>query len=768
MRTMWETRRLEFITLFIFILLVSTSLFILYSSYENYALLESVNMEKAFVHKVIMFISSFILFLSLLIVFFKRDYFFLERSDNGEALENLLNEIKHSSDASKMNQFKQMLKDKNHTEIYPLISNMINELQESKRLADEANESKSLFLSNISHEIGTPINGIVGFTKILGSSNLDKEQREFVTIIRKSSEDLLGVVNNILDVSKIKSGMVTVEKSYFNIMDSFENLSDIYALEASKKNLDLFFWIDPYFTSTLVESDMEKIKQVLMNLISNAIKFTPDGGSVDIRIERDSSVKNLLVVKFVVTDTGIGIPEEQQSQVFNPFSQVDSSSTREQGGAGLGLSIANSWVSLLGGKLKLESVELRGTTFSFSLEMKEQKSILHTENIKALNVALYAPIEVREKKSNDNLIEYLTKVKGLSLTHFKTFVECRDTTLKDFFMLYIHYDEINKEELQHLISQYNAQTQIVLVAKLKNRAKILDIAPLFSQIIYEPVTYSKVQNSLTVQPKKVEPLASKAEAVSHFKLKALVIEDNKVNQKLIVHTLAGIGILSDTADNGEIGVEMFKQNSYDLVFMDIQMPVMNGVIATKEILKYEKMNRLVHTPIIAVTTNTLKGDRERYLDAGMDEYISKPISSHKFITVVKKFYSTVEVATPSKERKDIVKGNDLLLYKENPTEAKIMTTMLKDLGYTIDVAKNQRECNDMLGRKGYKALLLDRSETNEDILMEKIDKKGVETLLFIDAHSEISTSDLNSYIHLMNKSSDFSDVRERLERIIGE
>ena len=767
MRTMWETKRLEFITLFIFILLVSTSLLILYTSYENYALLESVNIDKAFVHKVIMFISSFILFLSLLIVFLKRDYFFLERSDNGEALENLLNEIKHSSDTSKIAQFKQMLKEKNHTEIYSLISNMINELQESKRLADEANESKSLFLSNISHEIGTPINGIVGFTKILGSSKLDKEQREFVTIIRKSSEDLLGVVNNILDVSKIESGVVTVEKSYFNLIESVENLSDIYALDASKKSIEFSFWIDPYFASTSVESDSEKIKQVLMNLISNAIKFTPNEGKVDVRVEKLSSKGGTLSVKFSVTDTGIGIPEEQQSQVFNSFTQVDSSSTREQGGTGLGLSIANSWVSLLGGVLNLESVELRGSNLSFVLEMKEKKNTVKEEEVKALNVALYAPSGVEDKKSNRDLVAYLNNVKGLSLTQFKTFVACKDAPLGKFTILYIHYDNIKKEELQRLIAQYNAQTQIVLVTKLKNRVKILDIAPIFSQIIYEPVTYSKIQNSIALKPKKVQPLESKIENKSNFNLKALVIEDNKVNQKLIVHTLKVIGIESDTADNGEIGVEVFKQQHYDMVFMDIQMPVMNGVIATKEILKYEKMNRLPHTPIIAVTTNTLKGDRERYLDAGMDEYISKPISAHKFITVVKQFYATVELSSSNEERAEIIESTDLLLYKQNPTEAKIMATMLKDLGYGVDVAKNTKECSDRLSLKSYKALLLDRSDSdqNETTLMEKIDKKAIETLLFIDAHSEISTSDLNRYIHLMNKSSDFSDIKERLEKM---
>jgi signal transduction histidine kinase/CheY-like chemotaxis protein len=760
---MWQERRLEVITLFIFALLVATALVILYTSYTNYALIEQVSESKALMYKVLMFISSFILFISLLLIFLKRDYFFIKNNESAEGLENLLEEIKYASDPVKMNQFKKMLKEKNHSEIYSLISNMINELQESKKMADEANETKSLFLSNVSHEIRTPINGIVGFTKILSSTRLDSEQSEFLSTIRKSSEDLLGIVENILDVSKIENGSVEVEKSYFNILEEFENLSDVYALDASKKSIDFSLWIDPSFTSVLVESDSEKIKQVLMNLISNAIKFTKANGSVNVSIKKVQQKEKTLSVRFLVNDTGIGISEEQQTKVFYAFTQADNSSTRAYGGTGLGLTISNAWIQMLGGQLQLESVEGEGSTLSFLLELN-QKDILLEEQIEPLNIALYAPSDAKEKLSNQHLKEYLASLKPTSVYHFKNFVECKDAETDKIDLLYLHYNQIHKEELQRIVAQYSANTEIVLLTKLDNRFQILDMAPIFSQIIYEPVTFSKVKKSLEISSKNRKNLAEESRE-KLFHLNALVVEDNKVNQKLIIHTLKTIGIESDSANDGAIAVEMFKKKRYDIVFMDIQMPVMNGVIATKEILKYEQLERLDHTPIIAVTTNTLKGDRERYLDAGMDEYIPKPIEPQKFINVVKQFYGTELMH----QRQDIEsKNKTILLYKENPTEAKIMASMLYELGYDVDVAKNRIECSGRLSQKSYSILLLDRTNNDslESMLMNKIYANKIKTLLFIDEDTKLSSSDLNGYIHRINKFSNFVDVQEKVEKIM--
>lgn len=764
MSKMWHERRLEIITLSVFILLVLTSLSIFYISYSNYTELEALHSSQAFAHKVIMLISSSILSISLFIVILKRDYFFMESNSNQEGLENLLEEIKYSSDSTKIEEFKKMLKEKNHTEVYSLISNIINELQESKREADEANRAKTLFLSNVSHEIRTPLNGITGFTKILASTKLDGEQQDFVETITKSSEDLLGVVNNILDISKIESSRIELEESEFNIFDEFENLTNLYALEASKKEIDFLFWIDPLFTTMTVKSDAEKIKQVLMNLISNSIKFTKKDGEVVVSIKREALKKGVVSVKFEVTDTGIGMSEEEQSRVFHSFTQADNSNTREYGGAGLGLSISQSWVEMLGGELKLQSVKSKGTTVSFILNLAK-KDIVTNEKIKGVNVALYAPTEVQEQKSNHYLSSYLSKVKGLQLEIFKNYVECKEADMKRFDLLYLHYNSIDKEELQRIVAQYIDELPIVLVTKLENRFKILDIAPSFFKIIYEPVTFSKIQIPIKTLLRNSELLSSATPEETLFDLKALVVEDNKINQKMIVHTIKNLGIKSDTAENGEIAVEMVKNSNYDIIFMDIQMPVMNGVVATKKILEYEEKNQLEHTPIVAVTTNALKGDREKYLRVGMDEYIAKPINVHKFIGVIKQFYST---KTSNSNESLSFNSEKILLYRHNPTERKIMSNILRNKNYLVDVAKNRVEFSEMLTKNSYKAVVFDRSKNDslESAFMDKIYENRVQTLIFIDEESEIFSEDLNAHIHLMYKSADFIDVEEMVEKMM--
>ena len=762
MGELWSRRRLEIITLFVFILLVITSLSILYTSYTNYSELQIIDSHKAFAHKIIMFISAFVLFLSLLIVVLKRDYFFMQTRENSEGLENLLEEIKHSSNTQKANQFKEMLKEKNHTEIYGLISKMIKELEERTKQANEANEAKTLFLSNISHELRTPINGILGFSKILSSTKLDNEQRDFVETISKSSEELLGVVNNILDVAQTQSGQIELENNYFNVFEVFESLTHLYAVEASKKEIEFLLWIDPALSSVSVESDSEKIKQVLMNLISNALKFTNAKGQVLVAIKKEASKKGVVAIKFEVTDTGIGISDEQQKRVFSAFTQADNSNTRKFSGAGLGLTLARSLVNLLGGELNLESLEGRGTTVSFILTLA-QKELSQNEKVKRVRVGLYAPSALQTEKSHNYLTAYLSNVRGVALESFESVVACKEAELGSFDVLFLHYEQIDKEELQRIVAQYSSEIPLVLVTKLENRFKIQDIAPVFSQIIYKPITFSKMKNSIKIALQNRELLITPSSTEKMFNLKALVVEDNRVNQKVIVHTLKNLGIECDTAENGKEAIEVFKKSYYDIVFMDIQMPVMNGVVATKEIIKYEELNKLTHTPIVAVTTNTLKGDRESYLEAGMDEYIAKPINAQKFISVVKQFYSAEFDATTVAS-----KNRAILLYKQTPTEAKIMANMLLDLGYGVEIAKNRVEFLDLFSNKKYDALILDRTinDSFESTLMDKIYEQKMETLLFIDEESEIYASDLSEHIHLLYQSSDFILVEEEIEKMM--
>ena len=765
MINLWDYRRLELITWFVFAVLVTTSILILYSSYSDYNSIVSLTGAMgagAMEYKIIMFVSSTVLLFSLLIMYLKRDHFFLKTNDNREALEQLLEDIKHSSDKNKIREFKDMLKERDHTEIYSLISNMINELQESKKMADEANRTKSLFLSNISHEIRTPLNGIVGFAKLLKSTKLDEEQLDFINTIRKSSESLIGVVNDILDISKIESGKIEIEKSYFNIIDELENIIETYAIEASKKDIDFSIWLDPQLSNFLVHSDYGKIKQVLINLISNSIKFTNSGESINVAIEKVDSKDDHIEVKFTVKDTGIGISQKQKDKVFDAFTQADDSSIRKYGGTGLGLTISLGLVRMLGGILQLKSELGEGTTLSFSLDMLK-RDIITEYNYKAMSVAIYSPKSVQEKDSDYCIERYLQSFKDISTRRFKTFVECQDAKSDSFDALYIHYDKIDKKELQRIVARHSSDSQVVLVTKLKNRDTILDIAPIFSQVLYTPILFSKMEASIEMLSKNKRERVPNSTNMFHG-LKALVVEDNPINLKMIVKTLENLGISSDSAENGRVSIEMYVKNSYDVIFMDIQMPVMNGVDATKSIIDYEKKNGLEHTPIIAVTTNSLKGDRERYLASGMDEYIAKPIDLNKFIRALKQFYSTKEDVGGG----DFIK--DILLYKEIPTESKIVGAILGKLGYSVDVAKNIDEFKRMIDINSYKSLLLDRSgnETTHSSVTNVIKDNSIPTLLFVDdSNKNQLSSDIDAYKFIIDKSSNFNYIKDRVDEMMA-
>ncbi len=722
--------------------------------------------------KIIMMTSLLVLVLSIF-MFIRRAYFFKYLEVEKQNLTLLLEDLKSYSYEDRLEEFQNMIKDKNRAEIYALMSDMIYELEESKNNADEANKTKSLFLANMSHEIRTPLNGIVGFTKFLKSTNLDKEQDEFVDIIRKSSEDLLSIINDILDISKIENGHVELEEIFFNPIEEFENVIETYAANASKKDIDFGLWIDPNLSSLLLRSDPGKIKQVLINLISNAVKFTDNKGTIDVTIEKVlNKDKDNISLKFTVKDTGVGISEEQKEKVFEAFTQADISTSRKYGGTGLGLTISSALVNILGGSLALDSTLGEGTEFTFTISMpfKEMKQ---NNSVQSMNIAIYAPSEVKSKNANKYLEEYLLSYKELSVQRFKSLNECLESLATDIDVLYIHYDKINRDELHKIVEHYNkSSTNIMFVTTLNRRNEVQGISDKFSHVIYEPITFSKVEKSFNYisHKQKRKPLDTFKKEQTSYKqfqnLHALVVEDNPINQKMIQHTLKNMGITSDCANNGQEGLKTYISNSqYDVIFMDIQMPVMNGIEAAQEIIKYEKSKNITHTPIIAVTANALKGDREKFMAEGMDEYVSKPINLDRFIEALEKFFpvKSIESKVASNNTKDI------LLYKETTMEAKIISAILNKLDYSVDVVENIDELKRVMDVESYKCVLLDRvrSDSSHKSLTEYLKETNIPSLLFTDAKLNVTSSDKENYTFITDKLADYISIKEKVDYMIG-